>query len=157
MKVACLHTAPLAILLCSLYGCSDPPAPPPQAAVTVKVSPTNGKPCPASGSYFSVPTNEITGVLTQLNCDLSMGCKPDKYVVVDRDTGAMTAAGVVARISAVSIAENSSTSRRISAARWRAGRYCTAATNARRTLPCIETIVEGSLEAGVLSNLSGIG
>jgi hypothetical protein len=46
----------------------------------------------------------------------------------------LTAAGVVSSISATSLAENPSTSRRISTARWFAGRCWSAATNASSTL-----------------------
>jgi hypothetical protein len=101
MNVARLATAPLAILLFAVEGCSDPPSPPAQAAVAVKVAPTNGKQCPSSGSFLTMPALDsnnqpvIASVLGQLTqCDLSMGCKPDKYVVVDRDRGAVVSCQV---------------------------------------------------------------
>jgi hypothetical protein len=76
--------APLGIV----FGCSSPPAPPAQAALTVAVQHEMNFSCPYSqGKQSSVPTNtEVYGNLVQ--CDLTTGCKPDQQVVVDGAQGA---------------------------------------------------------------------
>jgi hypothetical protein len=57
-----------------------------QGAVAFKVSPTPGKVCSHTNGQLSAPFN-VAGVFDALNCDLSAGCRPDEYVVVDRDRG----------------------------------------------------------------------
>src|SRR5262245_29063288 len=95
MKVARFAAAPLAVALFSLStGCSDPPAPPPQGAVSLIVGPPPGKVCSHTNGQISMPMN-VAGVLEALNCDLSQGCKPDEYVVVDRDRGSTVQCSVV--------------------------------------------------------------
>jgi len=86
MKVARFAAAPLALALFISTGCSDPPAPPPQGAVSLTVKPTSGKLCSHTNGLLSMPMNG-SGVFDALNCNLSAGCKPDEYVVVDRDRG----------------------------------------------------------------------
>src|SRR5947207_2908841 len=93
MKLARVAAAPLLILaLCMPQACSDPPSPPAQGAVTVIIQPgTMGKRCPPTLTHnqVSMPASDASGVYSELiGCDLSMSCKPDKYVVVDRDRGA---------------------------------------------------------------------
>ena len=58
----------------------------PQGAVTFKVGVMPGNICSQTSAQMSAPAN-IAGVLGALTCDLSTGCKPDEYVVVDRDRG----------------------------------------------------------------------
>jgi hypothetical protein len=87
MNVARFAAVPLAVALSMLSGCSDPPSPPPQGAVSLKVGVTPGKICSHTNGLISMPFNQGAGVYDSLNCDLSAGCKPDKYVVVDRDRG----------------------------------------------------------------------
>lgn len=87
MKVARLAAALLPVVICS-HGCSDPPSPPAQAALTLNTTNAPGKVCTTQNGQLSVPFAQTAGVLDELNCDLSMNCKPDDYVVVDRDTGA---------------------------------------------------------------------
>jgi hypothetical protein len=86
MNVARFAAAPLAVALSLLTACSDPPAPPAQGAVSLKVGVTPGKICSHTNGQISMPMN-VAGVLESLNCDLSQGCKPDEYVVVNRDRG----------------------------------------------------------------------
>jgi hypothetical protein len=76
--------APLGVV----FGCSSPPAPPPQAALTVSVDHEANFACGYSqGKQSSVPTD--TAVYTNLiSCDLMTGCKPDQNVVVDGAQGA---------------------------------------------------------------------
>jgi len=61
-----------------------------------------------------------------------------------RCSALLTAAVDVSRVDATSAAEKSSTSRRISTARWRGGNSWTAATNASRSWPRSATTVAGS-------------
>jgi hypothetical protein len=86
MKVARFAAAPLAaaLSLSLSSACSDPPSPPAQAAVSVKVGVASGKICSHTNNSISMPMN-VAGVVSALTCDLSKGCKPDEYVVVDRD------------------------------------------------------------------------
>ena len=63
---------------------------------------------------------------------------------------------LVSSSSATSVAFQRSTSRRISTARWRAGRCCSAATNASRMVSRDATSSAGSLAVGI-TRLSGIG
>jgi hypothetical protein len=93
MKVARFAAAPLAVALSTLIACSDPPSPPPQAAVSVKVGLTPGKLCSHTNGFISMPLN-VAGVFSALSCDLSKGCKPDEFVVVDRDRGATVSCSV---------------------------------------------------------------
>jgi hypothetical protein len=86
MKVARFAAAPLAVALSLSTGCSDPPSPPPQGAVSLKVGVTPGKICSHTNGQISMPLN-VAGVIEALNCDLSQGCRPDEYIVVDRDRG----------------------------------------------------------------------
>ncbi|HEX4337388.1 MAG TPA: hypothetical protein VH062_15840 [Polyangiaceae bacterium] len=88
MKFARLAALPLPFVLCMSHGCSDPPAPPAQAALTFATNPSPGLQCTTTNPQLSIPASNSTGVLQELNCDLSAGCKPDDYVVVDRDRGA---------------------------------------------------------------------
>jgi hypothetical protein len=61
-------------------------APPAQAAVTLKISPTAGRTCAHTNGQLSAPSAQNASVYGELlGCDLSQGCKPDEYVVVDRD------------------------------------------------------------------------
>jgi hypothetical protein len=68
----------------------------------------------------------------------------------------LTDATVVPRSSATSDAFHCSTSRRISTARCRAGRCCSAATNARRT-DSFATASSAGSDAGGSTRASGIG
>ena len=88
MKVARLAAALLPFVFCMSTGCSDPPSPPAQAALTLQTTNAAGRVCTTQNGQLSVPFAQTAGVLDELNCDLSMGCHPDDYVVVDRDTGA---------------------------------------------------------------------
>jgi hypothetical protein len=54
--------------------------------VSLKVGVTPGKICSHTNGLLSMPANGA-GVYDALNCDLSIGCKPDEYVVIDRDRG----------------------------------------------------------------------
>jgi hypothetical protein len=58
--------------------------------------------------------------------------------------------------SATSLADQLNTSRRMSTARWRGGRFCSAATNASRMLSRATATSAGSLRSGS-TRLSGIG
>ncbi len=62
----------------------------------------------------------------------------------------LTAALVVSRISAVSTAENASTSRRMRIARWRAGMCCKLAISASRSDSRLITAVAGSSPGGAI-------
>jgi hypothetical protein len=88
MNVARLAAAPLAVALSFLSGCSDPPSPPAQGAITLKVGVTSGKICSHTSPQLSMPADSVASVIQELSCDLSSGCKPDDFVVVDRDRGA---------------------------------------------------------------------
>ena len=83
--MACVRWLGIASVLSvgSSFGCSSPPSPPPQAALTIAVEHSGGNICTASsGQQEDVPAGMDTyGEL--LSCDLSMGCKPDQTVVVD--------------------------------------------------------------------------
>jgi hypothetical protein len=74
-------------------GNSPPPA---QAAVAFKVSPTGGKQCPPAGAFLGFPSSATASVVGELSCDLSADCKPDQYVVVDRQDGANVNCSVTA-------------------------------------------------------------
>jgi hypothetical protein len=78
--------------LLSTLGCSDPPSPPPQGAISVFLGdPTSGQgSCPTNTGEISVPARNGNEDPTYnaLNCDLSTGCKPDESVVVDKDQNA---------------------------------------------------------------------
>ena len=89
MKVARLIAAPLFLTVCLTQACSDPPAPPAQGAVTLSISPTSGFTCNHTNGTLSVPFAQNASVSGTLGtgCNLSAGCKPDEYVVVDRDRG----------------------------------------------------------------------
>jgi hypothetical protein len=71
-------------------------APLAQAAVTFSVSPATGNVCTHTSPQLSLPSRYIASVQAELNCDLSMGCKPDDYVVVDRDRGSTVTCNVAA-------------------------------------------------------------
>jgi hypothetical protein len=89
MKFARLALAPLPLVLMLSHGCSDPPAPPAEAALTLNIKTTSGAHCAAPIGQLSIPTAmAAASVLQELNCDLSTGCKVDDYVLVDRDQGA---------------------------------------------------------------------
>jgi hypothetical protein len=62
--------------------------PMPQGAIEFKSSVAPGMLCSHTHTFISAPSNVAAGVLDALSCDLSTGCKPDQYVVVDRDRGA---------------------------------------------------------------------
>jgi hypothetical protein len=67
-----------------------------QAAVTFSVSPATGNVCTHTSPWLSLPSKYNASVQAELNCDLSMGCKPDDFVVVDRDQGSTVTCNVVA-------------------------------------------------------------
>jgi hypothetical protein len=86
MKVARLIAAPLVFTVYLSQACSDPPSPPVQGAVTLKISPTSGQTCQHTNGQLSAPSAQNAGVYGELlGCDLTQGCKPDEFVVVDRD------------------------------------------------------------------------
>jgi hypothetical protein len=87
MKFARLGAAPLPAIILLISACSDPPAPPAQAAVTLSISPAPGKTCTTTNGQLAMPSKFNASVIQELNCDLSKGCKPDDYVVVDHDPG----------------------------------------------------------------------
>lgn len=88
MKVARLVAAPLFLAVCLSQACSDPPAPPAQGAVTLSISPTPGQACNHTSPQLSMPAAQNTSVFgALLGCNLQTGCKPDEFVVVDRDRG----------------------------------------------------------------------
>jgi hypothetical protein len=58
-----------------------------QAAITFTSEPAPGKTCTTTNGQLSFPSRYNASVYSELNCDLSMGCKPDDYIVVDRDPG----------------------------------------------------------------------
>jgi len=67
--------------------------PPPQGAVAFRVGVPPGRICSHTNATMSMPPN-VAGVLEALTCDLTKGCKPDEFVVVDRDRGATVACSV---------------------------------------------------------------
>ncbi len=67
-----------------------------------------------------------------VSCWLRSGIRPSMAARA-RWSALLAAATVVPSISATSFAEKPSTSRRMSTARWRPGRCCSAATNASST------------------------
>jgi hypothetical protein len=75
------------------HGGSAPPA---QAAVTYSMTPAPGKTCADTSPQLSFPAKYNASVQAELACDLSMGCKPDDYVVVEGDRGASVFCSVVA-------------------------------------------------------------
>lgn len=81
MNLARVIAAPSAVALCLSLSCSDPPSPPAQAALTFFV----GGKCSATHAQLSVPSDSRT--YDELGCNLTTGCKPDDFVVVDRDQG----------------------------------------------------------------------
>jgi hypothetical protein len=94
MKFARLGVAPLPLLLCLMHACSDPPSPPAQAAVWLQASPAPGKVCTTTNGKLGIPSKFNASVIQELNCQLGSGCKPDDYVVVDRDTGSVVTCNV---------------------------------------------------------------
>ncbi|HVW23934.1 MAG TPA: hypothetical protein VHC69_01095 [Polyangiaceae bacterium] len=94
MKLARLGAAALPFWICLSPACSDPPSPPAQAAVWVQATQPAGKVCTTTNGRFGIPSKYNSSVLAELNCDLSMGCHPDDYVVVDRDTGSSVTCSV---------------------------------------------------------------
>jgi hypothetical protein len=81
-----LVAAPLVFTVYLSQACSDPPTPPVQGAVSLKISPTPGQTCQHTNGQLSAPAAQNAGVFSELlGCDLSQGCKPDEFVVVDRD------------------------------------------------------------------------
>jgi hypothetical protein len=63
-------------------------APPAQGAVTLSISPTAGQVCNHTNSQLSMPAAQNASVFGELTgCNLSTGCRPDEFVVVDRDRG----------------------------------------------------------------------
>jgi hypothetical protein len=68
-------------------GAGGQAPPPAQAAVTLKVGVAPGKICSHTSPQIAAPAVSVAGVIEELSCDLSQGCKPDEYVVVDRDRG----------------------------------------------------------------------
>src|SRR5947208_2702534 len=98
MKLARMAAAPLLLSLCLPQACSDPPSPPAQGAVNIRIGPTpGGAICPTGRQHapFSMPASEQTGVYSELlMCPLDQGCKPDKFIVVDRDNGATISCSV---------------------------------------------------------------
>ena len=87
---------------------------PPLAAITLQTTNAPGKVCTTQNGQLSVPFAQTAGVLDELNCDLSMGCKPDLYVVRDRDPGTTVACSVHANGTnydvSLSLREEASTS-----------------------------------------------
>ncbi len=67
-----------------------------QAAVTFNVTPAPGQTCSETDPQVSVPSAYNGSVQAELSCDLSAGCKPDGYVVVDGDRGTTVACTVSA-------------------------------------------------------------
>lgn len=94
MKLACLGIA--LPLLAGVYsaGCSDPPSPPAQAAITLSSQPAPGQTCTTTNGQLAIPSKYNASVISELACDLSMGCKPDDYIVVDHDPGTQVACTV---------------------------------------------------------------
>jgi hypothetical protein len=94
MKFGRLAAAPLLLVLCLSHGCSDPPSPPAQAALTLKVDPAPGQTCTTTSPQLSFPTSSVASVIDELNCNLMSGCHPDDFLVVDRDKGAIITCSV---------------------------------------------------------------
>ena len=69
----------------------------------------------------------------------------------------MAAATLISSMSAVSLADHSSTSRRISTARWRAGRSWITATYASAIVSRATTTASGSSSGGAISSSSRSG
>jgi hypothetical protein len=90
------------LVACTEGGSKPPPddagggrgGPTPQGAVEFASKVLPGKICSHTHELISEPAN-VAGVLDALTCDLSTGCKPDEYVVVDRDHGATVSCLVV--------------------------------------------------------------
>jgi hypothetical protein len=74
-------------------GAQDLPAA--QGAVTFKISPSPGQTCRHTNAQLSMPAAQNAGVFGELlGCNLSTGCRPDEFVVVDRDRGTTIACNV---------------------------------------------------------------
>jgi hypothetical protein len=67
-----------------------------QAALTFTSAPAPGQTCSTTNGLLSFPSMYTASVLTELNCDTSMGCQPDQYVVVEADQGTSVSCRVVA-------------------------------------------------------------
>jgi hypothetical protein len=57
------------------------------AAVAFSTAAAPGKVCAHTNEQLAWPSNDVAGVVQELSCDSSTGCKPDAYVVKDRDPG----------------------------------------------------------------------
>ena len=66
----------------------DGGGPLPQGAVAFESMVSPGKICSHPHAMVAQPSAQQDRVLEELTCDLTTGCKPDGYVVVDRDRGA---------------------------------------------------------------------
>lgn len=93
MNRARVIAAPLSLTLGLVFGCSSPPSPPPQAAASVLVKHTGSYNCDAGGNITNEPDNPGTYTSLQ-SCNLTSGCHPDQYVVVDGDQGAQVQCSV---------------------------------------------------------------
>jgi hypothetical protein len=96
MNLARVIAAPLSIALALSVGCSDPPSPPAQGAVTIVVQPNTTGRCDASGPERSFPGDPAVG--DRLQCSLANpDCgKPNDLVVVDGATNSHVACTVAA-------------------------------------------------------------
>lgn len=65
-----------------------------QAALSFSITPATGKVCNTTSAMLGFPSDDNANVATELDCDLSMGCKPDDYIVVDGDRGTTVACTV---------------------------------------------------------------
>lgn len=89
MKLAHVISLPVTVLFGVSLACSDPPSPPPQAAVAITINTATMGACRIAGGEITTPpdTSGMVGqVSASLNCNLQTpGCAPDKYVAVQGD------------------------------------------------------------------------
>jgi hypothetical protein len=96
MKFTRLGAARLPILVLLVSACSSPPSPPAQAAVSLSITPASGQICNHTQPMLSLPSKSSASVIAEIGpgCDLSTGCKPDDYIVVNQDRGTTVACTV---------------------------------------------------------------
>jgi hypothetical protein len=79
---------------------------PARAALSFSTAPAPGMLCEETNPTIGFPIKYNASVQAELECDPSMGCKPDDYIVVDGDPGTSVACNVKPQDSGYAIQLN---------------------------------------------------